>query len=212
MHLKIWYNKRMENNQETLKQQIGKNISEYRKLSNLSQLEFAEKLNYSDKAISKWERGESLPDIIVIKQIADLFGITVNDLIGTKDTKKKKLDLKKIIQNKKLVLLLSVGLVWLVSTIAFVFLQLFNVLPQYNWLLFIYALPISSIICIIFFTIWKQLFYLTISESVLIWTTALSLCLSIPYPRIWLMAIIAIPLQILTLLWNWFLYKKQKNS
>ena len=60
----------MEYNNEDLKTLIGKNIYEYRKLANYSQLEFAEKLNYSDKAISKWERGESLPDIIILKQIA----------------------------------------------------------------------------------------------------------------------------------------------
>ena len=202
----------MENNNEQLKQQIGKNICEYRKLSQLSQLEFAEKLNYSDKAISKWERGESLPDIITLKQIADLFGITVNDLIGQKDVKKKKIDLKKIIQNKKLVLMLSVGIVWLVATIAFVLMQLFNLLPAYNWIVFIYALPISAIIAIVFFSKWRERLYLSISQSTLIWSLALSFCLSIPYSRIWFIIIIAIPLQILIILWNWYLAKKRKQN
>lgn len=200
----------MEENYDVLKQQIGKNISEYRKLSNMSQVEFAEKLNYSDKAISKWERGESLPDIIVIKRIADLFGITVNDLIGHKDTRKKRIDIKKLMQNKKLKLFLSVGLVWLFATIIFVFLQIINVLDKHNWLVFLYAIPVSSIIEIVFFVKWKKPLYLTIAESILIWSVALSLCLSIQYSRIWFLMYIAIPLQILTLLWNWFRARKKQ--
>ena len=67
---------------ETLKLTIGKNIAEYRKLAKLSQIEFAEKLNYSDKAISKWERGESIPDVLTLVQLAELFEISVNALLG----------------------------------------------------------------------------------------------------------------------------------
>ena len=138
----------MENNYENLKQLIGQNISEYRKLSNMSQIELAEKLNYSDKAISKWERGESLPDIIVIKQIADIFGITLNDLIGQKDTKKKRIDLKKLVRTKTFVLLLSMGLVWLVGAIVFVCFQMLDIWQDKNWLIFVFAIPASAIIAI----------------------------------------------------------------
>ena len=201
-----------QQNYDNLKEQIGKNIAEYRKLSNLSQIEFAEKLNYSDKAVSKWERGESLPDIIILKQIADMFGITVNDLIGYKDTKRKKLDLKKLVQNKKLVLFLSVCLVWLVATIIFVTLQLVDVLNEHNWLVFVYALPISAIVSIVFYAKWKKLLPLAISESFLVWTIAFSFCLSINYKKIWLILIIAIPLQLLIILWNRYLAKKRSQN
>ena len=202
----------MEQNYENLKELIGKNIAEYRKLSNISQIALAEKLNYSDKAVSKWERGESLPDIIVLKQIADIFGVTVNDLLGYKDAKKKKLDIKKIVQNKKLLLSLSVGLVWLVATVIFVFLQLFDVLTSYNWLFFVYAISASAIVSMIFFIRWKKPIALTIAESVLIWSIAISICLSIQYPRIWLLLIIVLPLQILTILWNWFWIKRKVRN
>ena len=60
---------------------IGKNIAELRKSSGLTQLELAEKLNYSDKSVSKWERGESLPDIVVLKSVADLFEVTLDYLV-----------------------------------------------------------------------------------------------------------------------------------
>lgn len=194
---------------ESLKQTIGKNICEYRKLANLSQIEFAEKLNYSDKAISKWERGESLPDIVVLKQIADMFGITVNDLIGQTSHKKKLLSLKKLLKNKVLIMLLSVALVWLVATVAYVFLTMFDILTNYTWLAFIYALPISFIVCMIFTGRWKLTILLTIFESLFVWTLALSVCLSVNYNNIWLLFIIGFPLQIMIILW-FFLQKRKR--
>ena len=194
---------------ENLKQTSGKNICEYRKLANLSQIEFAEKLNYSDKAISKWERGESLPDIVVLKQIADMFGITVNDLIGQTSHKKKLLSLKKLLKNKVLIMLLSVALVWLVATVAYVFLTMFDILPSYTWLAFIYALPISFIVCMIFTGRWKLTILLTIFESLFVWTLALSVCLSVNYNNIWLLFIIGFPLQIMIILW-FFLQKRKR--
>jgi len=66
---------------ENLKSIIAKNIVLLRTGAHLTQAELAERLNYSDKAVSKWERGESLPDITVIKAIADMFGVTVDWLL-----------------------------------------------------------------------------------------------------------------------------------
>ena len=66
---------------ESLKTVIAKNIVSLRKANHLTQTELADKLNYSDKAVSKWERGDSLPDVIVLKQIADLFGVTLDYLV-----------------------------------------------------------------------------------------------------------------------------------
>ena len=62
-------------NDEKLKQQIGTNIALYRKNAGLTQAGLAAKLNYSDKAISKWERGESVPDVITLLQLAEQIGV-----------------------------------------------------------------------------------------------------------------------------------------
>ena len=80
-----------------LKQIIASNISKLRKQKKLTQLEFAKALNYSDKAISKWERAESIPDIIILKQIADLFGVTVDYIINEHTDNEKIL----VIEEKK---------------------------------------------------------------------------------------------------------------
>ena len=67
---------------QDLKPVIAKNIADLRVAHGFTQLELAEKLNYSDKAVSKWERGESLPDVTVLKQISDLFGVTLDYLVN----------------------------------------------------------------------------------------------------------------------------------
>ena len=75
------YNKGM--NEETLRKNISQKITFYRKAAGLTQLELAEKLNYSDKSVSKWERGDGLPDITVLSNMAELFGISVDDFISS---------------------------------------------------------------------------------------------------------------------------------
>ena len=72
-----------------LKVTIANNIANLRKLNGITQSDLAQKLNYSDKAVSKWERGESLPDICVLKQIADSFGVTVDYLLDEHAEKNK---------------------------------------------------------------------------------------------------------------------------
>ena len=66
---------------EKIKSQIGNNIAAYRKQSNMTQAELAERLNYSDKAVSKWERGESLPDVMTLIQLAQVLGVSVDHLL-----------------------------------------------------------------------------------------------------------------------------------
>ena len=64
-----------------IKDIFAKNLSELRQASGMTQLELGERLNYSDKTVSKWERGESIPDAGMLKQIADVFGVSVDYLL-----------------------------------------------------------------------------------------------------------------------------------
>ena len=73
-----------------LREIVAKNICELRREANMTQLMLAEKLNYSDKAVSKWERGESVPDVFMLKTIADLFGVTVDYLLTDDHREAKK--------------------------------------------------------------------------------------------------------------------------
>lgn len=73
-------------NLETTNQRIAKNLIYYRKAANLTQAELAQKINYSDKSVSKWESGNGVPDIYILLKLADLYGITVNDLVCEKSS------------------------------------------------------------------------------------------------------------------------------
>ena len=64
-----------------IKSVVAKNIVELRQAKGMTQLELGEKLNYSDKAVSKWEHGDSMPDISVLVEMADMFGVTIDYLV-----------------------------------------------------------------------------------------------------------------------------------
>src|SRR5690554_2569965 len=186
---------------------VVENLMYYRKINNLTQLELAEKLNYSDKTISKWERGEGLPSIYVLHKIANLFGVTLNDF-----TNKRKVKIKhKKTRSRALITLIAFVLCWLVATIVYVVLELS--LPDFNksWLAFIYAIPVSMIVLIVFTRIWRQFIYTFTSSSILIWSIPLAIYLSIDYDKLWLLFISAIPLQIL-IIFFFTLRKDLKNQ
>ena len=187
---------------DKIKNNIAKNISAYRKKLNLTQAQLADMLNYSDKAVSKWERAEAAPDIYILSELANIFGTTVDALIRSDAPIPEKLPKKSILtpRNKTIISLLSVGLVWLVATITFAILQWAEV-PFRNWLVFIYALPVSSIVAIVFSSLWSKRPIVALFTSILVWTFALAFFLTFKGTNVWLLFIIGIPLQVLIILW-----------
>ena len=178
---------------DDLKKIIADNIIFYRKEKGYTQLELAEKLNYSDKAVSKWERAESLPDIITLNEIAKLLDVTLNDLVSTK---------KKVRIRKPLTVCFSLGIVWLVSTAVFVLLNIFIPQAEKSWLVFLYAIPCSAILLIVFASVWHYHVGLLVAESVLIWSLATAIFLSLPsYAGMFYIFFLPIPLQVLAVLW-----------
>lgn len=194
-------------NENELKKIIVENLIYYRKLNKLTQLQLAEKLNYSDKAISKWERGESLPDIYILSNIAEIYGITLNDLVKT--TKTKPVHKKNSIHI--LVAILSVLLVFLVATVCFVGIKLISPTLPKVWLSFIFAIPVTMIVLVVYSYLWGNYLLKFLSVSALCWTIPLALTLSIQYSYMWLSFICVIPLQFLVIFFI-ILRKKQKSN
>ena len=185
---------------EKIRENFARNLAFYRKASGKTQLQLAEELNYSDKSVSKWERGEGIPDLEVTAQIAEILGVSVSDLIADK-VKRRIL----ITRNKALITVLSIGGVWLVAAILFFFFQL--VLPDMrSWMVFIYALPASAVVATVFSGVWWRKIHLFLSVTALIWFSALCVTLSFTNPKIFLIFIIAAILEIMTMLA--FLIKK----
>jgi len=158
-------------NPELLYTRIATNIAYYRKLTGLTQAELAERINYSDKSVSKWERAISAPDIYVLASIAELFGITVNDLI-TENAPAPLPDPSLRQKRRVVVCMQTVAILWLVATLVFTVLKL--VLPEleYVWLAFVAALPGSAAVCVVYSAMWWRKNALLISVSALAWTTA----------------------------------------
>lgn len=192
----------MPASEEKLREFFARNLAHYRKALGLTQSELAEKLNYSDKSISKWERGDGLPDLAVTSQLAEIFGLTVNDLIAEKPRRRLMTT-----RNKIIITLLSMGIAWLVATILFFLCEIIFPTIKVWWLFYIYAIPISAIVGIVFSCIWWKKIHLLASISTLIWSAALCVMLTVSIPKIYLIFIVAAVLQIMTILW--FLIKKQ---
>ena len=200
----------MEEN-KTPEQIIAENLVYYRKASGLTQLEIAEKFNYSDKSISKWERAEGMPDIFVLKSFADFYGIKVDDFFKEE---KQKVSVKR---NGKhwFIVGLSELLVWLVAGGLFVLVSL--IIPHAFpwWLIFVYATCASSILALVWSMIYHRRLYQLISTSCIIWTAIASLFLTLllttNIPNLWLLFIIGVPLEGLAILW-YFLKKYTRKG
>ena len=188
----------MKVDEATLRRTISKNIAAYRKAHKDTQAGLAEKLNYSDKSVSKWERGESVPDIYILTQISDLYGITVSTLIGEVEPPKNSKPTYHMF-----ILLLSVSLVFAIAAVLFSAFLIAEV-PFRAWLFFVYAVPVSAIVCIVFTSLWWGIWQQGVSISVLIWSLGVCLYLSLPLPNLSLLFIVCAALQILVLLWELF--------
>ena len=205
------YNKYMF--QEEFNKLVGENLAKYRKFNNYTQIALAEKINYSDKAVSKWENGECLPDVYVLKQLADLYGVSVNDLISP--NKKVKASVNKT--NRVFNPLLSCCIVWIVAIFVFFILSAFVKTFDKAWLSFIIAIPCSAIVILVFSCIYKHRLIQFFSISAIIWTVILTLHLSFIeiFNEILMLYYIGIPVQILFILWyiyRFIVRKKQKNK
>ena len=201
-------------NDEKLKTQLGANIASYRKRFRMTQAALAEKINYSDKAVSKWERGESIPDLPTIVLLAELFEVTVDDLIVDPDAlpettgKVEKImsaAVEKTLKrkaNKRAILGLSSMLVWFVALLAYV---LFSSLDlQNSWLAFIYAFPINCIVLLTLRSAWRDFRWNQTLVSGIVWGALASVyatLLVLLQLNIWKVFLLGIPGQLAIFFW-----------
>ena len=192
---------------EKLKKVIGDNIAFYRKRNNLTQLQLAEKINYSDKAVSKWERGEGLPDIYVLNDLAELFKIEINDFLREPKARSRRIFLR----NKIVISIAYTCIIWLVAVLAYVCVNFLA--PSFNreYLIFSFALSLSFVLLLIFTCVWKSKFLIFIMYSGLIWTLLLNVFLLLSFKNKGVIFIIGIPLQLMGMMWLFF-KKNRKES
>ncbi len=214
---------------EDIKEIIAKNISELRAKSSMTQLELAEKLHYSDKAVSKWERGESVPEITTLVLLAKLFGVTLDYLVTenheecengtdafgdgaltgeeeekkeTEEEKQRRLAERRRKINRATVIAVSCASVWFIAVLSFVLIDIFAHGQDFAWVVFIYAIPVSATVWLVLNSVWfnKHTNYLII--SIMAWGVILSIyfTLFIFSLNIWQLFLLGAPGQIVIIL------------
>lgn len=197
---------------DDIKAVVAKNITELRLLNNMTQMELAEKLNYSDKTVSKWERAESSPDIAVLVEIAKLFGVSLDYLARAENIEEavKENKTKEVKYNRRVISYISESVAWLVAILAFIITSLITKEATFQWLYFVYALPIVLIVKLVFNSIWfnpRHNYYII---SALVWSILASVHITFLYFNInvALIYLLGVAGQIVIVLWSFI--KKPK--
>lgn len=176
---------------------VAQNIYFLRTENYLTQYELGQRLNYSDKAISKWERGDGLPDAYVLANIAELFGVTVDYILTEHKEQDKKIETKPKNKIKKIIQCIANVAVFAVAMLIYVILH--NVGINHPFI-FIYAVPTCAVIDIVISAVWYKGRGNLIFTSLLVWSTLATIYFAIGNFTLWTIFLIGIPLQIILFL------------
>jgi transcriptional regulator with XRE-family HTH domain len=210
---------------EDIKGTVAKNIAELRLLHNMTQMDLAEKLNYSDKAVSKWERGESMPDVTTLVQLAEQFDITVNDLVvdpdalpgnpGTLEKAMTQVSEKALKRkaDKGIILGLSSILVWFVALLLYVLLSSFDIGERWNWIFFFYAIPANCIVLLSLRSAWHDFRWNKMLISGIMWGSLLSIYVTATFWNFYLWRIFLLGILGQAAIFLWFrMFRTPKES
>lgn len=203
-----------------LKDTISKNLVELRTHARLTQLQLAEMLNYSDKAVSKWERGEAVPDLRVLIKLAEIYGITVDDIVNGECPAPKAKPAKHINGMRAFIVAMAVVLVWFVATGLFMVFYFITPTADYAYLVFVAATLPMGIVLTVFSALWGNRITHAVASSIIVWSCALIIYVMVlvfaPYfKQIFFVWVVAAVFEILIILWFWykaFLKNKTKKN
>ncbi|MBR4727082.1 MAG: helix-turn-helix transcriptional regulator [Clostridia bacterium] len=187
-----------------IRENLSKNLTALRKAQGLTQTELGEKLTYSDKSVSKWERGDGLPDIVTLEKLAELFGVTVDALIGAAPPETQPpVRMRRVPSRSKRIIipLLSAGLVFLVASVLYLAVTALQLPFAHPARIFLYAVPAACIPLIVFMKLWWGVPQRFCAVSALVWTLALSLWVAFGAARMHGIFIVAAVMQTLVILW-----------
>ena len=196
---------------EELRKIIGKNLSELRKNKGLTQLELAEMFNYTDRAVSKWENGDTLPDIEILYNLCEFYGVTLDYLTHEENYSFVKKNRETPFKSKIWITALISSLMWLLATVTFVISLLSKTQPL--WQAFVWAVPASAFMVIILNRIYfrNRLVYF-LFWSLFVWSILVSVHLSfLPSYNVWPIYLLGVPAQATLFIWlNIKVVKKEK--
>lgn len=200
-----------------LKPIIAKNISVLRQSTGMTQLELSEKLHYSDKAVSKWERGESIPDVIVLKEIADIFDVTLDYLVESEHKAPPKpatIPPEQKVRNHGFIVGMSVMAVWLVAALIYFIADTVSKGSAPSWLSFVYAIPASMIVWLVFNSTWFNSRRNFLIISFLVWSLLASIYVNLLATgrNVWKLFVFGIIGQVIIIMWSRLSYKNKETD
>ncbi len=207
----------------SIKLTVAHNLAALRKQAGLTQGELAEKFNYSDKSISKWEHGDTMPDIEVLKDLCDFYGVTLDYLVTEDGRAQAKMTKhKERVANKWVIAAMSVMVVWLLAVFAYVMGQVVMGKATWDpvgWICFLYAVPVSCIILLVFNSIWGRALWRAILIISLTWTLLASLYITFGLFMpdgtgwsLWPIFLTGVPCTIAAILWNHLIVKPKPGN
>ena len=194
---------------ENLKELVRENLIKLRKANKFTQLELAQQIGYSDKAVSRWETGEVTPDIETLNSLSELYGVPLTAFFEKldKNSAKKKRFKNLQIGNKMAIALLSIVCIWAIATVIFA-----TILSSGNgraWMSFVWALPVSFVVAIVFNALWGRRGWTFVFVSLLVWSLILSVYLQLLSYNMFLLFIVGVPLQVCVILSSCIHSKKE---
>ena len=196
---------------EDFGEMLAKNLAYLRKQKKMTQGELAEKLKYSDKTISKWETGEAVPDVETLLEICKIFQISMNEITGGSiwDKRIKENKEEKTQNNNRLIIsLLAISLIWIMATVVFVYANISDGLNI--WIVFIWSVPLSFILAIIFNAIWGRRFFTFVFVSFFMWTFITAIFVTMIEMHMYPIFLLGIPGQVAIVLWSGLKPKNKK--
>ena len=193
---------------ENLKKVVGENLKDLRINAGLTQLELAEKFNYSDRAISKWENGDTLPDLETLSELCEFYGVTL-DYLTHKENKQeyiKATETKEERTNKIIITCMILSIAWMVATIVFVYTLLNKGKYEHPyWLAFVWAVPVTAFLINLFngayFKLRPLYFWMW---SLFIWSLLTGIYLQVVFyagENVWPIFLVGIPIQFALAFW-----------
>ena len=177
---------------------VAKNITALRTSMNLTQAQLGEKLSYSDKSVSKWERGDSVPDVFVLKKIADMAGVSVDWLLTehTGEAPEPPAPPKARRYSRRFITLTVLAGIWALAVLIFVVLWMTGTVM---WLIFVYAVPVSLITMLVLNSVWGSRENNLYIISGIVWGIICSLYLTFLDRNWWQLFLPGVPAQIIIL-------------
>lgn len=181
-----------------IEKNISKNIKELRLRKGLKQSELGEMLSYSDKTVSKWENGSSVPDVTALAEIAELFSVTVDDLLRENAVEKVVDKTKEKAQEDRMndIAMLCLSVLSVITIAVVIYVALMIIKDYKFWQVYVWAVPPSAVIIYKYNKAHANYKWLNaVALSVLNWGLITAIYLTMLGYNVWPLFFLGIPLQ-----------------